>query len=186
MTRIVRVAVTETVNAFVDMPARLAGLDALAGRLEEVRRANVDHNVALVRAAAEAGARAVGLGELCTAPYFALEERALWFGLAEDAAAGPTVRALRALSRELGILLVAPIYELEPASGRRFNTAVLIDRGELLGRHSTTGTRTPRRTSLCSTPPSAASACRSATTATSRARPPAWPPRAPSWSSPPP
>ena len=134
MTRVVRVALTETANAFADMPAGLEQLGSLAGRLGELRRANVDHNVALIRKAAEAGAQAVGLGELFTGPYFALSEHELWFGLAEDAESGSTVSELRAVTRELGVLVVAPIYELEPATGRRFNTAVLIDTGEVLGR----------------------------------------------------
>jgi len=45
----------------------------------------------------------VCLGELFTAPYFALGEDPLWFGLAEDALDGPTVRTLSTLARELGI-----------------------------------------------------------------------------------
>jgi N-carbamoylputrescine amidase len=41
---------------------------------------------------------------------------------------------MRAAAAEAGAVVVAPIYELDPASGKRFNTAVVIDeRGELLG-----------------------------------------------------
>lgn len=134
MGRVVRAALTETRNAFADMPPTTAGLPALAGRLEEVRSANVERHVALLRAAAAAGARLAGLGELFTGPYFPLTREPLWRGLAEDAGDGPTVTRLRGVCRELGLVVVAPIYERD--GERRFNTAVVIDeRGEVLGRH---------------------------------------------------
>ena len=135
MSRVVRVALTETRNVFGDMPARVEDLGALAGRLDDVRCANVAHHIALIERAADLGARAVGLGELFTGPYFALSEDEVWFELAEDALAGPTVSELREVSRARGLLLVAPIYELDPTSGKRFNTAVVIDAGQVLGRH---------------------------------------------------
>ncbi len=45
--RVVRVAVTETRNAFADMPASVGELEQLEGRLEELRAANVEHHVDL-------------------------------------------------------------------------------------------------------------------------------------------
>ncbi len=127
MTRPLRIAMTETVNAYGPMPADLAGLAQLAPRLDEIRTANVEHHLKLLRVAAGAGAQVVGLGELFTGPYFALARDPLWFGLAEDAHTGATVTALRSLARELSLVLVAPIYELDSASGERFNTAVIIE-----------------------------------------------------------
>jgi N-carbamoylputrescine amidase len=135
MSRVVRAALTETSNAFAGMPERVEDLGSLAGRLDEVRAANVEHHVDLIRRAADAGAQVIGLGELFTGPYFALHEDELWFGLAEDALDGPTVTTLRGVARARGIVIVAPLYELDPESGRRFNTAVVIDEhGEPLGR----------------------------------------------------
>ena len=129
-----RVALTQTCNAYRPMPATVAELPALAGRLDDVRAANVDHHVALVRAAAAQGAQVVALGELFTGPYFALGRDPMWLGLAEDARTGPTVTTLRALATELGVVIVAPIYERDAATGRRFNTAAVIDAdGEQLG-----------------------------------------------------
>ena len=87
MSRVVRAALTETRNAFADMPARVDDLGRLAGRMEEVRAANVEHHIELIARAAAAGAQVIGLGELFTAPYFALDRSELWFELAEDAAA---------------------------------------------------------------------------------------------------
>lgn len=131
---VLRAALTETRNVFAGMPATADGLDDLADRLEDLRAANVAHHVDLVARAAARGVALLGMGELCSGPYFALERRALWRGLAEDARDGPTVTALRAAAREHGLVLVVPIYELDSASGRRFNSAVLIERtGEVVG-----------------------------------------------------
>ena len=68
----VRVALTETRNAYGPMPSTTDGLSSLDGKLEDVRRANVDHHVALAEAAADDGAQLVCFGELFTGPYFAV------------------------------------------------------------------------------------------------------------------
>ncbi len=129
-----RIALTQTVNAYRDMPASRDDLGSLAGRLEAVREANLDHHERLLVRAAERGAKLVSLGELFAAPYFALDQLPMWHALAEDAQRGPTVTRMRALARKHHVIVSAPIYELDPHSGKRFNTAVLIDeRGELLG-----------------------------------------------------
>lgn len=124
--RVVRAALTQTKNAYAAMPSTLADLPNIAGCLDSIRHANVAHNVRLIHAAAEAGAKLIGLGELCTAPYFALDEQPLWRDLAEDAIDGPSVRAFADAARACGIVIVAPIFE-RCRSGRRFNTAVVID-----------------------------------------------------------
>lgn len=136
---IVRVALTETCNAYSPMPATLAGLADLADRLDAVREANVAHNCALIDQAADRGAALVGLGELCTAPYFAIGTDPMWLPLAEDPVEGPSVRAFRERARARGVVVVAPIFERCPQSGLRFNTAVVIDeRGEVLGKYRKT------------------------------------------------
>jgi len=138
MTRTLRIALTETRNAY-PMPATVAELAALADHLDEVRAANVEHHVALCRSAAGLGVRLVGMGELFTGPYFALSRDPMWRALAEDATGGPTVSTLRQVARDLGLVLVAPIYELDAASGRRFNTAVVIEAdGEVIGKYRKT------------------------------------------------
>ncbi len=139
MTRTIRVALSETCNAYRDMPANLADLPALASRLDDIRAANVAHHKDLARAAAGAGAQILGMGELFTGPYFALGRDPMWLGLAEDALEGPTITTLRETARETGLILVAPIFEHDSRSGRRFNTAVVIDEtGEILGRYRKT------------------------------------------------
>ncbi|MBI4347916.1 MAG: acyltransferase [Elusimicrobia bacterium] len=130
----VRCALTQTVNAYEDMPESPAELGRLKGKLDAVRAANLAHHARLVRAAARKGAQAVCLGELFPGPYFALGKDPVWFDFAEDAVTGPSVAAMRDVALECGVLIIAPIYELERR--RRYNTAVVIDRdGRILGRY---------------------------------------------------
>ncbi len=136
--RIVRVALTQTVNAFQDMPAKVEDLPKLQGRLLEVREANVEHHLGLLTHAHRQGARVACFGELFPGPYFALRHDPMWTALAEDAQTGETVTRLREAAKSLGMLVVAPIYELDP-SGKRFNTAVMIDEtGTVLGKYRKT------------------------------------------------
>ncbi len=87
----VRAAMTETCNVYEDMPASVANLPELAGRLDDIRQANLSHHVELIGAAAAQGAHIIGLGELFAAPYFALHRHEFWRDMAESAADGPTV-----------------------------------------------------------------------------------------------
>ena len=131
---VIRAAVTETCNVYAPMPGTVDDLATLAGRLDDLRRVNLDHHVELIERAAGAGAGVVGLGELFAGPYFALRADAIWRELAEDALEGPTVTALRAVAARRSVVLVAPIYERD--GDRRFNTAVVIDAdGTVLGRY---------------------------------------------------
>lgn len=137
--RLLKIGMSETKNVYAEMPTTLEGLKGLADRLESMRAANVDHHVALARAAAGAGVLALGFGELFPAPYFASVKDPMWLALAEDAESGPTISTLRQVARELALVLVAPIYELDARTGRRFNTAVVIDAdGAILGRYRKT------------------------------------------------
>jgi beta-ureidopropionase len=134
----VRAALTQTVNAYPKMPARVEALGTLEGRLLEVRRANVDHHLTLLAEARAQGAQVICFGELFPAPYFALRHDPMWTALAEDALTGETVTRLRAAAKAEQMIVIAPIYELDP-SGKRFNTAVVIDeRGEVLGKYRKT------------------------------------------------
>jgi len=134
--RIVRVALTETRNAYPHMPEKVSDLSTMAARLDEIRVANVEHHVELIADAKRHGARIVGMGELFTGPYFALHCDPLWRGLAEDAHTGPTVTRMREVARDQSMILVAPIYERDAKTGRSFNTAVVIDEhGDILGKY---------------------------------------------------
>lgn len=131
----VRVAMTETVNAFASMPETHDRLGELKDRLDEVRVANLDHHTELTREAAKHGARLIGFGELFAGPFFALTRDSMWFELAEDPENGPTISRLREVARDHSIIISAPIYE-RVSDTQRFNTTVLIDEGgELLGKY---------------------------------------------------
>jgi len=128
-----RAALTQTVNVYRPMP-ELSRISSLEDRLEEVRALNVAHHLELARAARDQGAELICFGELFTGPYFALTQEPLWRGLAEDPLEGPTAREVRAAARALSMVIVAPLYELCPKSGKRFNTALVVDAdGEPLG-----------------------------------------------------
>ncbi len=131
-----KAALTQTVNAFKDMPERVKDLSRLAGRLEEIRAANIEHHAELIESAALQGAEAVCLGELFAAPYFALDKNPMWLGLAEDALEGPSTRELIKIAKTHWIVIVAPIFERDAATGKRYNTAVVIDAdGSVRGRY---------------------------------------------------
>ncbi|MBW2416126.1 MAG: carbon-nitrogen hydrolase [Deltaproteobacteria bacterium] len=87
-----------------------------------------------LRAAAEAGAQVACLQELFRTPYFPQSETAASFDLAEPVP-GPTSEQMSALARELGLVIVAPVFERR-AAGVYHNTALVIDAdGRLLGQY---------------------------------------------------
>lgn len=135
----IRIAMTQTRNAFAPMPETVDALPQLEGRLDEVRDANLDHHETLIREAARQGAQIVGLGELFPGPYFALTEHPMWLAMAEDPETGPSTTRMKALAAALQVVIVAPLYEIEASTGHRYNTAVVIDAdGTVLGKYRKT------------------------------------------------
>src|SRR5271169_5997243 len=87
---------------------------------------------AMIREAAARGAQIVCLQELFRSQYFCREENAELFALAE-AIPGPTTETLGKLARELGIVIIASLFERRSA-GLYHNTAAIIGAdGELEG-----------------------------------------------------
>ncbi len=131
----IRAALTETRDVSTCLPAHASQLkDLSAADLETIRRENVEHHIELATIAARMGVQVICFGEMFTGPYFATRYDEVFLSLAEDARTGPTVRTLQKTARELNLVIVAPIYELEAATGKRYNTAVVIDAdGEWLG-----------------------------------------------------
>ncbi len=78
-----------------------------------------------VREAAERGARVVCLPELFQTQYFCQREDAALFDLAEPIP-GPTTEKLSALAKQLGVVLIASLFERRTA-GVYHNTAVVLD-----------------------------------------------------------
>ncbi len=94
--------------------------------------ATVAATIERVREAAKRGAQIVCLKELFNAPYFCKSQKCERFDLAESIP-GPTTDAMQALAKELGIVLIVPIFEKQ-ARGVYRNSAAIIDAdGSLLG-----------------------------------------------------
>ena len=97
---IVRAALTQTVNAYRDMPATVEDCSSLSGTLDDVRtRERRSSPRAARRRRREQGAQVIGFGELFPGPYFALRSDPMWTALAEDARDGATVTTLRGRAR---------------------------------------------------------------------------------------
>jgi len=85
-----------------------------------------------IREAAAQGAQIVCLQELFRSQYFCREENAALFALAE-CIPGPSTQALGAVARELGVAIIASVFE-KRAPGLYHNTAVIVDEhGEIAG-----------------------------------------------------
>lgn len=87
--------------------------------------ANTKRAEEAVRAAAEQGAELVCLPELFRTRYFPQVESPDRFDLAESIP-GPTTEQMSALARELGLVLVVPLFERR-APGLYHNSAVILD-----------------------------------------------------------
>ena len=115
MSRVVRAALFQT---------------AWTGDAETMNQA---HEAAAREAAAQ-GAQIIGFQEVFNAPYFCQVQDAEHYKWAESIP-GPTTERFQALAKELGIVIVLPIYEVESA-GFYYNTAVVIDAdGSYLGKY---------------------------------------------------
>lgn len=95
---------------------------------------NLAASAAGVRDAARQGAELVLLPELHLGPYFCQTEDCSRFDLAETIP-GPTTDALCALAKELGVVIVASLFERR-APGLYHNTAVVLEKnGKLAGKY---------------------------------------------------
>ena len=93
---------------------------------------NVVAAVERVREAASRGAQIICLKELFNAPYFCKSQQCERFDLAEPIP-GPTTDTMQSLAKELGVVLVVPIFEKQ-ARGVYRNSAAIIDAdGSMLG-----------------------------------------------------
>jgi N-carbamoylputrescine amidase len=95
----------------------------------------IDLHEKYARDAAQQGAKILGFQEVFNAPYFCQVQEQKHYDWAEAIPDGPTVQRMCALARELGLVLVVPIYERE-SSGFLYNTAAVIDAdGSYLGKY---------------------------------------------------
>ncbi len=100
----------------------------------EDRAVNLEASFAGLREAARQGAKLVCLQELHTGVYFCQTEDTKRFDQAE-AIPGPTSDALGEIAIELGVVIVASLFERR-AAGLYHNTAVVLERdGHIAGRY---------------------------------------------------
>jgi len=97
----------------------------IQGRDQGSPQANLDYTIKRIRDAARQGAQVICTQELFTAPYFCRTQDPDLFDLAEPIP-GPTTDVLGAVAEELGVVLIASLFERRTA-GVYHNTATVID-----------------------------------------------------------
>ncbi|HQU82002.1 MAG TPA: nitrilase-related carbon-nitrogen hydrolase [Pyrinomonadaceae bacterium] len=106
--------------------------------IEEIKKANIDHQIKMVEDAARQGVQMLCFQEIFTTPYFCAEQQTRWYEAVEKVPDGPTVQMMQSVAKENGMVLIVPIYE-EEISGIYYNTAAVIDAdGKYLGKYRKT------------------------------------------------
>jgi hypothetical protein len=86
------------------------------------------------RQAAAQGTQVICFQELFYGPYFCQVQDAAYYEYAEEIPNGPTTQRFQSVAKELGVVLVLPMYEKEQ-EGVLYNTAAVIDAdGSYLGK----------------------------------------------------
>lgn len=99
------------------------------------KEAAIQKHIALVRNAAQQGAQIISLQEIFYGPYFCAEQTTRWYDAAEEIPKGPTTMLFQELAKELGVVIILPIYEREGIASY-YNTAAVIDAdGAYLGKY---------------------------------------------------
>ena len=98
------------------------------------REVNLAESIRGIREAASRGAKLILLPELHLGPYFCQVENTEYFDLAEPIP-GPTTETLGQIAKELGVVIVASLFERR-APGLYHNTAVVLEQdGHLAGKY---------------------------------------------------
>ena len=106
--------------------------------IQEIRKANLDHQMKMVEDAARQGVQMLCFQEIFTMPYFCAEQTTRWYESVERIPDGPTVKFMQDVAKQYGMVLIVPIYE-EEMSGVYYNTAAVIDAdGKYLGKYRKT------------------------------------------------
>jgi N-carbamoylputrescine amidase len=95
-------------------------------------QSNVTRAQRLIREAADRGAQIICLKELFNSLYFCKSQQCDRFELAETIP-GPTTDLIQATAQELGVVVIAPIFEREAAGIYRNSAAIIDADGRLLG-----------------------------------------------------
>lgn len=102
-------------------------------RLSDDIEQNMKRTAEKIRDAASKGAKIICLQELYRTKYFPTDEKRDATKLAEPIP-GQTTSTLSSLAKELGVIIIAPIFEVDKSSDKHYNTAVVIGTdGNLMG-----------------------------------------------------
>jgi len=103
--------------------------------IEKIRAANVEKHLKLIDEAGKKGVQILCMQEIFTGPYFCAEQTPRWYEATERIPDGPTVRLMQEKAKEHGMVIIAPLYEVEE-TGVYYNTAAVIDAdGTYLGKY---------------------------------------------------
>ncbi len=95
----------------------------------------IDEHERQMREAAKQGAQIICFQELFYGPYFCQVQDTKFYEYTEAIPDGPTTKRFQALAKELGMVTILPMYEVEQA-GVLYNTAAIIDAdGTYLGKY---------------------------------------------------
>ncbi|MCU0447630.1 MAG: carbon-nitrogen hydrolase [Microscillaceae bacterium] len=96
---------------------------------------NIEKTILKIREIAQQGAQIICLQELFTSLYFCETEDHAHFALAEAIPSGDTTQTLQKLAQELGVVIIASLFE-KRAQGLYHNTTAVIDAdGTYLGKY---------------------------------------------------
>jgi beta-ureidopropionase len=102
------------------------------------KQSMIDHNLDYAKQAASQGAQVICFQELFYGPYFCQVQDSEYYEYAEEVPNGPTTQHMQEVARDLGMVMVLPVYEQEQ-SGVLYNTAAVIDAdGTYLGKYRKT------------------------------------------------
>jgi len=99
------------------------------------KEAMIDKHEAAAHEAKKAGAQVMCFQELFYGPYFCQVQEPEYYSYTEYIPDGPTTQRFQSVAKELGMVLVLPMYEIVQP-GVYYNTAAVIDAdGKYLGKY---------------------------------------------------
>ena len=95
----------------------------------------IDKHEDAAREASAQGAQVICFQELFYGPYFCQVQEAQYYSYTEKIPDGPTTQRFQSVAKELGMVMVLPMYEIVQ-DGLYYNTAAVIDAdGSYLGKY---------------------------------------------------
>lgn len=98
---------------------------AIQSKVSKDEHANLERTLALVRRAAKRGAKIISLQELYRTTYFPQYKKQA-FDKYSETIPGESTKAFSALAKELGVVIIVPLFE-KAKDGHYYNSAVVID-----------------------------------------------------------